>query len=55
MMGSKGPCLTIHSDFGSRSVPKTVVMQVGSWKARPVFVRYGIVSAQDIGNAIAKV
>jgi hypothetical protein len=34
-------------------VPETVIMQIGGWKTRNAFIRYAIVAADVIENAMA--
>jgi hypothetical protein len=33
-------------------VDETVIMKIGGWKTRSVFIRYGIVATKDIENAM---
>jgi hypothetical protein len=33
-------------------VDETVIMKIGDWKTRSVFIRYGIVATKDIENAM---
>jgi hypothetical protein len=33
-------------------VDETIIMKIGGWKTRSVFIRYGIVATKDIENAM---
>lgn len=59
-VAAKCPDLLIHDlrRSGARNlrksgVPETVIMQIGGWKTRNVFIRYAIVATNDIENAMA--
>jgi len=57
---AKCPSLIIHDlrrngarNLREAGVDETVIMKIGGWKTRSVFIRYGIVATKDIENAMA--
>jgi hypothetical protein len=63
-MNCRGEIIPFRSDIsrfsrgtGARNlreagVDETVIMKIGGWKTRSVFIRYGIVATKDIENAM---